>query len=141
MKRNPWLSCIAVLALSVIPTILAHAIWSVIYIHELVEKSDIVFFGRVTGTQFVIGDPTSSIIDTLEDDGGFLFTIRIDRVLYAEEKIKQAIFSESDLKKINKKLKRQPEDQPGNPSRVPVRSGSVTRKVLYFQRRRTSSTS
>ena len=112
MKRNPWLSCIAVLALSVIPTILAHAISSVVHIHELVEKSDIVFFGRVTGTQYVIGDPTWSIIDTLEDDGGFLFTIRINRVLYAEEKIKQALFSESDRKEINKRLKPQPETNP-----------------------------
>ncbi len=107
MKRNPWLSCIAVLALSVVPTILAHAISSVIYIHELVEKSDIVFFGRVTGTQFIIGTP--HIIGL---DGGDLYTMRIERVLYAEEKIKQAIFSESDLKKNNKKLKRQPEGSP-----------------------------
>jgi hypothetical protein len=79
----------------------------VIYIHELVEKSDIVFFGRVTGTQFVIGTP--HIIGL---DGGDLYTMRIERVLYAEEKIKQAIFSESDLKKNNKKLKRQPEGSP-----------------------------
>ena len=107
MKRKSWFSCIAVLALLIIPTILAHAISSVIYIHELVEKSDIVFFGRVTGTQFVIGTP--HIIGL---DGGDLYTMRIERVLYAEEKIKQAIFSESDLKKNNKKLKRQPEGSP-----------------------------
>ncbi len=107
MKRNPWFSCIAVLTVSVIPTILAHAIWSVIYIHELVEKSDIVFFGRVTGTQFVQGKPL-----TFDETGGYLHTIRIEKVLYGDEKIKQAIFSETDLKKINKKIKRQPEASP-----------------------------
>ena len=109
MKRHSWLSGISVLALSVIPTILAHAISSVIYIHELVEKSDIVFFGRVTGTQFVIVNWKSPIIGW---DGGSLYTMRIDRVLYADEKIKQALFSESDLKEINKKLKLHPEPSP-----------------------------
>ena len=107
MKFYCWFSGIAVLVLFLISTILAHAISSVIYIHELVEKSDIVFFGRVTGTQFVIGTP--HIIGL---DGGDLYTMRIDRVLYADEKIKQAIFSESDLKEINKKLKRQREGSP-----------------------------
>ena len=107
MKRNPWISCIVVLALLLVPTILAHAISSVVHIHELVEKSDIVFFGRVTGTQFVIANWKSPIIDTSDD--GSLHTIRINRVLYAKEKIKQALFSESDLKEINKKLKPQPE--------------------------------
>ncbi len=110
MKRHSWLSGIAVLALSVIPTILAHAISSVIHIHELVEKSDIVFFGRVTSTQFVIVNWKSPIIDTSDD--GSLHTIRINRVLYAKEKIVQALFSERDLKEINKKLKPQPERSP-----------------------------
>ena len=107
MKRHSWMSGIAVLALFLVPTILTHAIWSVIYIHELVEKSDIVFFGRVTGTQFVSNDPPK-----FDGTGGFLHTVRIDRVLYGGEKIKQAIFSETDLKEINKKLKRQPERTP-----------------------------
>ena len=112
MNRYSWMPGIAVLALFLVPTILTHAIWPVIYIHELVEKSDIVFFGRVTGTQYVIGDPTSPIMNTLDDEGGTLFTVRIDRVLYGDEKIKQAIFSETDLKEINKKLKPQPERSP-----------------------------
>ena len=107
MKRHSWMSGTAVLALILVPTILAHAISSVIYIHELVEKSDIVFFGRVTGTQFVQGKPL-----TFDETGGFLHTMRIDRVLYGGEKIKQAIFSETDLTEINKKLKRQPERSP-----------------------------
>ena len=112
MKRKPWSTGIAVLLLFLIPTVLAHAISAVIYIHELVEKSDIVFFGKVTGTQYVIGDPTSPIMNTLDDEGGTLFTLRIDRVLYGGEKIKKAIFSETDLKEINKKLKPQPERSP-----------------------------
>ena len=107
MKRHSWMPCIAVLALFLVPTILTHAIWSVIYIHELVEKSDIVFFGRVTGTQFVSNDPPK-----FDGTGGFLHTMRIDRVLYGGEKVKQAIFSETDLKEINKKLKPQPERTP-----------------------------
>ena len=112
MKRNPWSIIIAALVLFITPTILAHAISAVISVHKLVEKSDIVFFGRVTGTQYVIGDPTSPIMNTLDDEGGTLFTVRIDRVLYGDEKIKQAIFSETDLKEINKKLKPQPERSP-----------------------------
>ena len=107
MKRYSWISGIAALALILIPTILAHAISSVIYIHELVEKSDIVFFGRVTGTQYVYVTP-----HIIGWDGGSLYTMRIDRVLYAKEKFKQALFSESDLKEINKKLKPQPERAP-----------------------------
>ena len=107
MKRIPWFSCIAVLVLFLIPTVLAHAISAVIYIHELVEKSDIVFFGRVTGTQYVFVTP-----HIIGWDGGSLYTMRIDRILYADEKIKQALFSESDLKEINKKLKLHPEPSP-----------------------------
>ena len=107
MKRHSWMSGIAVLALFLVPTILAHAISSVIYIHELVEKSDIVFFGKVTGTQFVIANP-----HTFDGTGGSLYTMRIDRVLYGGEKIKQAIFSETDLNEINKKLKLKREDSP-----------------------------
>ena len=107
MKRHSWISGLTILLLFLIPTILAHAISSVIYIHELVEKSDIVFFGRVTGTQFVSNDPP-----TFDGTGGFLHTVRIDRVLYGDEKIKKAIFSETDLTEINKKLKRQPERSP-----------------------------
>jgi hypothetical protein len=112
MKRHSWMSGTAVLALILVPTILAHAISAVIYIHELVEKSDIVFFGRVTGTQFVIANPMSETVDTLEEKDGYLLTMRIDRVLYGGEKIKQAIFSETDLNEINKKLKPQPERSP-----------------------------
>lgn len=107
MKRHSWISGLTILLLFLIPTILAHAISSVIYIHELVEKSDIVFFGKVTGTQFVIANP-----HTFDGTGGSLYTMRIDRVLYAEEKIKQAIFSETDLNEINKKLKSQRERSP-----------------------------
>ncbi|MDE0300042.1 MAG: hypothetical protein OXN17_15515 [Candidatus Poribacteria bacterium] len=107
MKRKPWSIVIAALDLFITPTLLAHAISSVIYIHELVEKSDIVFFGRVTGTQFVFVTP--HIIGL---DGGSLYTMRIDRVLYGGEKIKQAIFSETDLNEINKKLKQKREDSP-----------------------------
>ena len=107
MKRYCWFLGIAILLLFFIPITLTHAISSVLFIHELVEKSDIVFFGKVTGTQYVIGTP--HIIGL---DGGDLYTMRIDRVLYADEKIKQAIFSESDLKEINKKLKRQREGSP-----------------------------
>ena len=107
MKRHSWFSGLTILLLFLIPTVLAHAISSVIYIHELVEKSDIVFFGRVTGTQFVSNDPP-----TFDGTDGFLHTVRIDRVLYGDEKIKQAIFSETDLTEINKKLKRQPERTP-----------------------------
>ena len=112
MKSKPWSTAIAALVLFIAPTLLAHAIWSVIYIHELVEKSDIVFFGRVTGTQFVIANWRSETINSLEEEGGYLRTIRIDRVLYGDEKIKQAIFSDTDLKEINKKLKPQPERSP-----------------------------
>ena len=112
MKSKPWSTAIAALVLFIAPTLLAHAIWSVIYIHELVEKSDIVFFGRVTDTQFVIANWRSETINSLEEEGGYLRTIRIDRVLYGDEKIKQAIFSDTDLKEINKKLKPQPERSP-----------------------------
>ena len=112
MKRKPWSIVIAALVLLITPTLLAHAISAVIYIHELVEKSDIVFFGRVTGTQNVIAHPMSETVDTLEVMDGYLLTIRINRVLYGDEKIKQAIFSETDLKEINKKLKPQPERSP-----------------------------
>ena len=107
MKRYCWFLGIAILLLFFIPITLTHAISSVLFIHELVEKSDIVFFGRVTGTQYVYVTP-----HIIGWDGGSLYTMRIDRVLYAKEKFKQALFSESDLKEINKKLKPQPERAP-----------------------------
>ena len=104
MKFYSWFSRLAILIMLFMPNALAHAITFPIDIHELVEKSDIVFIGSVTGSQGVINNIDTQ--DISEGMIGDLYTIRIDKVLYGTEEIKQELFSESHIGNINVTLKR-----------------------------------
>lgn len=112
MRFCCWLSGVVILVISFIPTIQSHAISARLFIHELVEESDIVFVGRVTGVQSVISNPHTHPYNSLEETGGSLYRIRIDQVFYGEDQIKQAVFPESSVSDINQKLKRQRKRDP-----------------------------
>ena len=87
-----------------IPISLTHAITMPLEIHELVDESDIVVIGTVTGSQLVSNNvSTQSLLDRRL---GTLYGIHIDRVLYGEGAIKQGVFSESHTGTINMNLKR-----------------------------------
>jgi hypothetical protein len=118
MKFYSWFSRLAILIMLFMPNALTHAITFPIDIHELVDKSDIVFIGRGTGSQCVINNIDTQ--DLSEPILGGLHIIRIDKVLYGTEEIKQELFSESHIGNINVTLKR-------NRKRKPI-------KLFSFQR-------
>ena len=86
------------------PISLTHAITMALEIHELVDESDIVFIGTVTGSQLVSNNVSTQSI--LNRRLGTLYGIHVDKVLYGKEAIKQGIFSESHIGTINMNLKR-----------------------------------
>ena len=104
MKCYSRFSNLMILMVLFIPNSLTHALTRTLYIHELVDESDIVFIGTVTGVQYVIDNIDTQYISS--DTGGNLYSIRIDKVLYGKEEIKEEIFSESNVRDINMKLKR-----------------------------------
>ena len=77
-------------------------IWSCsvpVDIHELVNDSSLVIVGKVTKHEAVIDT------GTLTNVKGMLYTIKVNRVLYATPRIKRAVFSTGELGKINSALK------------------------------------
>ena len=104
MKFYSWFSKLMILVMLFIPISLTHAITMALEIHELVDESDIVVIGTVTGSQLVSNNvSTQSILDRRL---GTLYGIHVDRVLYGKGAIKQGVFSESDTGTINMNLKR-----------------------------------
>ena len=104
MKFYSWFASLVILVALFIPNTLTHASTVPIDIHELVDKSDIVFIGTVTRSQGIFNNIDTQ--DIWEGILGDLYTIRIDKVLYGTEKIKQELFSESHIGDVNATLKR-----------------------------------
>ena len=65
MKFYSWFSRLAILIMLFMPNALTHAIKFPIDIHELVDKSDIVFIGRVTGSQCVTNIDTQDLSEPI----------------------------------------------------------------------------
>ena len=104
MKFYSWFSKLMILVMLFMPISLTHAITMALEIHELVDESDIVVIGTVTGSQLVSNNvSTQSILDRRL---GTLYGIHVDRVLYGKGAIKQGLFSESHAGTINMNLKR-----------------------------------
>ena len=104
MKFYSWFSKLMVLVMLFMPISLTHAITMALEIHELVDESDIVVIGTVTGSLLVSNNvSTQSILDRRL---GTLYGIHVDRVLYGKGAIKQGVFSESHTGTINMNLKR-----------------------------------
>ena len=139
MKFYRLFLSLTILIVLFIPHSLTYALTAYHPIHELVNESDIVFIGTVTRSLTVTdntGVPDESEIEWKKSkegemygiltgrnrEGGDLYCIRVDKVLYGKEKIKQAIFSKSRIGAINRNLKR-------NRKRNPV-------KLFAFQKRR-----
>ena len=99
-----------------IPNFLFCSTSSIVPIYKLVDESDIVFKGTVTSALFVFDDPrlqdNSGGVDVSEGNYGSLFEIKVNKVLYANETIKQAIFSKRRIVDINEDLKKNPKRKP-----------------------------
>jgi hypothetical protein len=93
-----------ILVMLFMPISLTYAITMPLEIHELVDESDIVVIGTVTGSQLVSNNVATQ--DILNRRLGTLYGIHVDRVLYGKGAIKQGVFSESDTGTINMNLKR-----------------------------------
>ncbi len=123
MKFYSWFSKLMILVMLFIPIALTHAITMPLEIHELVDESDIVVIGTVTGSQLVSNNvSTQSILDRRL---GTLYSIHVDRVLYGKGAIKQGVFSESDTGTINMNLKR-------NCKRSPMKISAFQSTPLNF---------
>ena len=92
-----------ILMMVCIPIALTHAITMPLEIHELVDESDIVVIGTVTGSQLVTNKVGQNLLNKRL---GTLYGIQVDKVLYGKAKIKQALFSASHLGTINMNLQR-----------------------------------
>ena len=112
MKLYSWFSKLMILVMLFIPISLTHAITMPLEIHELVDESDIVVIGTVTGSQLVSNNV--STLSILDRRLGTLYGIHVDKVLYGKGAIKQGIFSESDTGTINMNLKRNCKRSPAN---------------------------
>ena len=104
MKFYGWFSKLMILAMLFIPISLTHAITMQLELLELVDESDIVVKGTVTGSQLVSDDGGRQ--NTLNQRLGTLYSIEVDRVLYGKREINQGIFYEGDIESINWSLDR-----------------------------------
>ena len=104
MKFYSRLSKLMILTMLFMPISLTHAITMALEIHELVDESDIVVIGTVTGSQLVSNNVSSQNI--LNRRLGTLYGIHVEKVLYGKRAVKQAIFSNSHIGTINMNLKR-----------------------------------
>ena len=103
MKFYSWFSKLMILVMLFIPIALTHAITMPLEIHELVDESDIVVIGTVTGSQLVTNKIGQNLLNRRL---GTLYGIHVDKVLYGKGAIKQAIFSNSHTETVNMNLQR-----------------------------------
>ena len=123
MKFYSRFSKLMILMMLFMPISLTHAITMPLEIHELVDESDIVVIGTVTGSQLVSNNVSSQNI--LNRRLGTLYSIQVEKVLYGKSAVKQALFSESDPRTINMSLER-------NCKRTPVTLFAFQSSALKF---------
>ena len=131
MRFYSWFSSLTVLIVLFMPNSLVHALTMPLQIHELVDKSDIVFIGKVTGSQGVINNIDTQ--DASEGMIGGLYTIQIDKVLYGTEGIKRELFSESHIRDINVTLKRNRKRKPVKISAFRSEQFRGTEMAVYYR--------
>ena len=90
MKCYSRFSNLMILMVLFIPNSLTHALTRTLYIHELVDESDIVFIGTVTGVQYVIDNIDTQYISS--DTGGIYIASGLTRFFTEKRKLNRKSF-------------------------------------------------